>query len=331
MLQYLYIGALAAFGLGVILWIPYRVMRREDVMAAGNSNVCPGFRPADGLAYFCANMIVFLLTAPYIQGTYGLLGLLITELLLLAPALMMPFLTRIRPRRFFQLRRPSTRHTAGGIFLWMGALLGISVVTSLLLMVFPNLANETEGINAFMRSESMALRLICVVLAPAVCEELFHRGVVLAAFRGRFNDAFIVVVMGLLFGVFHMDPARFHSTALLGMALTYAALRARSVVLPILLHCVNNLLSVGVNFWIENSDAVPETAATGINEGAEALLALIGQSIIAILALLLLTVGYMLLRDEKRPLRARKNPIVIIAAAIAVVLTCQAAVTLARL
>ena len=328
--QYFYLGALIVFGVGIVVWIPYRAVRRGDAMAE-NPDVCPGFRPADGLAYFCACMIVFLLTAPYLQTAFGLWGLLLTELLLLAPALVMPLLTRLPPGRLFPMRRPSARHTAGGVFLWIGAMLGASIGTSLLLLIFPGMAQDTEPMTEFMRSGDMAVRLLCLVLAPAICEELFHRGVVLSSLRGRFNDAFIVVVMGLLFGVFHMDPPRFLSTAILGMALTYAALRARSVLLPIVLHCINNLLSVGVDFMLENSDAVADANAMDLSEADMALLSLTGQGLIALLALLTLTLGYVLLRDEKRRLSGRKNPIVLAAAAMALALAAQAAITVVRL
>ncbi|MCL2029974.1 MAG: CPBP family intramembrane metalloprotease [Oscillospiraceae bacterium] len=328
--QYFYVGALTVFGLGVMIWIPYRAARRRGDPMADGPDVCAGFRPADGLAFFCANMIVFLLTAPYLQNAYGLWGLLLTELLLLTPALLMPVLTRVPPGRFFRLSRPSARHTAGGLFLWMGALLGAGVGTSLLLMLFPGLAGGTDYMQGFVRSGDMAARLLCLVLAPAVCEELFHRGVILASFRGRFNDSFIVVVMGLIFGVFHFDPARFISATVLGMALTYAALRARSVLLPMALHCINNLLSVGMDFMLE-SRGPPVAGTPALSAADEALLLLTGQGIFAFLALTFLTVGYFLLRDEKRPLRGRKNPIVLAAAAMALTLAAQAAVTLVQL
>ena len=331
---YLYAIALAVFCAGVAAWIPYRVWRHRLAGVDGTASTRPTFGLADGLAYFCLNMVVYLLTAPYLQGTFGLWGLIGTEALLLLPALVMPRLVRVKPRDFFQLRFPTTRHTAGGVFLWFGTLLGASLGTTLLLMIFPSVQENVDQLSDFISSDGLTLALAATVFAPAVCEEMFHRGVLLASMRGRFKDSFIVVVAGLLFGVFHLDPARFLSTALLGMALAYAALRARSILLPMLLHFVNNLFSVGVTFFVKKLDIAQDTAETALSELSEAqtaLLSLVGQGIFALIALTLITIGYLLLRDPSRPLSARRNPLVIIAAGMAVVLAAQAVVSVGRL
>ena len=312
--------------MGAAVWIPYRVIRARRPAPEESFGEIPRLRPADGLAFFCAGMVVFLLTAPYLHSTYGLWGLLATQLMILLPALMIPFLTRTRPTDLFQLRFPSARHTFGGILLWAGALLGAKIGTSLLLSVFPGLASDMEQVGAFLSSGDLILQLFAAVLVPAVCEEFLHRGVLLASFRGRYNDAFTVVTLGLIFGLFHMDPARFLLTALLGMAMTYAALRSRSILLPILLHFMNNLLAVSENVLAGDS----EPAALGA-EAAEALFMLLSQGLIAVFALALLTAGYLLLRDNRHHRPGRRNPMVIAAAALAITLAAQSVVVVVRL
>lgn len=312
--------ALIAFGVGFGCWIFYRIVRRGAP-----------FGLADGLAYFCINMIVFLLTAPHLQNTYGLWGLLATEILLLLPALMMPRLTRTRPREFFQLYFPRAKHTAGGLLLWFGALLGASIGTSLLTMIFPQMQQEMQQVNNFLVTADLPLRLVAAVLAPAICEELMHRGVILASMRGRYRDAFISVTMGLIFGVFHMDPSRFLATAVLGMAITYAGLRAHSILLPMLIHLVNNFFSVAVGEMLSNQPELTSTPELdALPEATEAFMMLASQLMIAFLSLSLLLGGYMLLRDAKRPLGVKGNPILLIAAFMAVALLAQAGITAVR-
>lgn len=309
------------FCMGCAFWIFYRIQNRKAP-----------FGLADGLAYFCLNMIIFQLTAPHLQRTYGLWGLLATELIVLLPALIMPRLAHVRPREFFRLRFPTARHTTGGVLMWLGALLGASIGTALLTMIFPQLEESIEQVNQFISAADMPLRLLSAVLAPAICEELMHRGVILASMRGRYKDAFVVVTAGIIFGVFHLDPSRFIPTAVIGMAFAYAALRSQSILLPMLLHFMNNLFNVAVvEYLLRRPGAASSPELEELSEATQAFLTLVSQAVIAMLALALLTAGYVLLRDEKRPVRARRNPILLAAACMAVALLAQAGITAVRL
>ena len=96
--------------------------------------------------------------------------------------------------------------------------------------------------------------------AAGRCEEALHRGFIFHTFKnaGKWTT---VIAMGIIFGLFHLHPLRFVATAILGAVLTYIMLETRNLLLPILVHFVNNALSV-----ILTVDATPggETVALSL-------------------------------------------------------------------
>lgn len=302
-----YLISLIVFALGVVFWVGWRTAHLKEP-----------FGLPDGFGYFCANMAVYILTAPYLQSALGMWGLLCTEIILLLPALFMPRLARVKAREFFCLNVPSIRHVVGGIVLWYGALYVQSVGTQLIFTLFPGARDSYVNVSSFIASGGLTAAIVAGVLAPAVCEEFMHRGVILASMRGKYNDAFITVAGGFFFGLFHLDAPRFLGTAAMGMALTYAGLRSRSLLLPMLLHFINNLYSLA-------GTILAEPAADTAPAEILAIDFLMGQAFYCVFGICLLSVGYALLRGERRT--GRKNPILLISACMAIVLAAQAVVS----
>jgi membrane protease YdiL (CAAX protease family) len=73
-------------------------------------------------------------------------------------------------------------------------------------------------------------------VSPAICEEAAFRGIILSGFAGRLAKWQTVIVVGLLFGVFHLSIYRFLPTALLGMLITYAVIETRSILTGVVIH-----------------------------------------------------------------------------------------------
>jgi membrane protease YdiL (CAAX protease family) len=92
--------------------------------------------------------------------------------------------------------------------------------------------------------------LMYIALLPAVCEELTFRGVLLSGLRRKLRPAALVVVVGIVFGLFHMTLFRIAPTAALGMILTAVALMTGSVFPGMLLHAGNNALGVIGGNWL---------------------------------------------------------------------------------
>ena len=87
------------------------------------------------------------------------------------------------------------------------------------------------------------LAIPMVAILPALCEEALFRGVLRRCFADL-PDWLTAAVVGLLFGVFHLDVYRLVPTAVLGMAITYLCVKTDNFALAVGYHLLNNLMSV---------------------------------------------------------------------------------------
>jgi membrane protease YdiL (CAAX protease family) len=90
--------------------------------------------------------------------------------------------------------------------------------------------------------------MMVAVLAP-VAEELFFRGFLYQALRQRWGVNVAVIASGVLFSLAHFNLYLLVPIAVIGFALAYLYERSDSLGPPIMLHALNNLISVVVVYY----------------------------------------------------------------------------------
>lgn len=94
------------------------------------------------------------------------------------------------------------------------------------------------------RSPGELIWLVFVVcLTPAICEEVFFRGFVQRTFERTMGGSSVVLV-GVVFGLFHFNPLGLISLAILGLLFGFFYYRSRSLLPPMSAHFANNLIAV---------------------------------------------------------------------------------------
>lgn len=111
--------------------------------------------------------------------------------------------------------------------------------------VAPSVAQEERLVRLFGKGATgliLAL-LVAVAIAPLV-EELLFRGFVYQAFRQRVGVGWAIFINAVLFGLVHFDVYLFVPLTLIGAALAWLFEREDSLGPPVMLHALNNLISV---------------------------------------------------------------------------------------
>lgn len=130
-----------------------------------------------------------------------------------------------------------------GRFLWaffgaMAVIFALNVFSEW--MSLPDLIED-----AVCRLVRRPLGILAIALLGPVAEELCFRGAVIGGMLRRGCRPWTaVVVSSLLFGLIHMNPAQVPFAAAMGLVLGVLYLRTGSLLLPMLVHMVNNSLSV---------------------------------------------------------------------------------------
>lgn len=254
-------------------------------------------KPWHGVVGFVIMMVIFCVIAIPVQGYLGLIGVGITELLLLGMALLAAKLTKQDFKEVFPIHRPKGREVFGTILCWFGIFLLAAVGNLVLSVLFTEqMEGTTENLNAVITDGSIWLSFIIVSLLPAICEEAVHRGFIQHTFRSVKREWITVLAMGLIFGIFHMDPMRFLGTAVLGAGLTWVMLKTKNMLYPFLFHGINNLLSVVATFLSAASVQVTEEVFGETQAVTEALETLGGKQLYTV------SLGYYLLMAAVAPL-----------------------------
>lgn len=264
---------------------------------------------AAALAMAAASVLFLLLIAAPMQAAWGMTGLLLTELGLLALALGGAALLREKLSDVFPLHAPRLRPACGAVVLWLGAYMPVLTAAILMQLLLPAQTVEVStGITGLAVTVSPWLRFLIMAVSPAICEEAVYRGFILSHL-GPLPAWARVAVCGALFGAFHLDATRFLSTALLGAAITWAVLCTGNLFYAGLIHLCNNALSVLATIALEAAaQSAPELAEQATAGAAAVTPATLGVYLVLCAASpWLLWAGTALLRGgPARPRRGRR-------------------------
>lgn len=201
-----------------------------------------------GLATFIITMAIMLTAGYWIQYRLGLYGVAITELMFLVIVAAAMFIFKLPFKEVFNFKIPQAWHIGGGLAAYAGTYMLVIGVSYIQMYLFPEMMEVNQALSNIAQSKSFIISLFIMAVMPAFCEEALHRGFILRTFSGIKWNWVIVLMMGVIFGIFHADPYRFLATAILGGGLSYIALKTENFWMPVLFHFLNNLMSVVSSF-----------------------------------------------------------------------------------
>ena len=96
------------------------------------------------------------------------------------------------------------------------------------------------------------ISLISLAVLPAVCEELLFRGIITTSLKQK-GETFAIFMSSAMFAIFHFSPSQLIYPFCFGLILSIVYLRTRNIIFPILLHFINNALTVSIQYFSNSS------------------------------------------------------------------------------
>lgn len=232
-----------------------RVFQQEQILLGGRDSWRSLFKwdpvrrlvptPTFALTSFAVVFVVVFYASQLLQGAGTVTMILVTQLgFFLLPNILIGWRWGFSLRETYQLRAPSALSGVGAVLIGLSAW---GVTAGIVTRVFPPPESFTKALENVLLFEGQNLPLWTVWLllgvTPAVCEELFFRGLILAGFR-RAGLWSALVISSLLFAVAHSSIYRLLPTFVLGLIIGYSTCRSRSMWTGILIHAINNSLLV---------------------------------------------------------------------------------------
>lgn len=202
-----------------------------------------------GFIVFAVVIVLLLFAAAPMQHALGIYGLFLTELMLLVCALISVLIFKYDIRKVLPMKLPRLRQVFGVLFLWAGALFLGYFCIFITMVLFPEaMTGLSKALGDYLTDAPILVSLVISALMPAICEEALCRGFIQYSFGGIKYKWLIIVLVGVLFGIFHMSLLRFMPTMILGFALAYIMYETRNILLPMLFHFTNNAVSVAMTY-----------------------------------------------------------------------------------
>lgn len=217
------------------------------------SNLQKGGVPTVADVWFVAALTILLIlyAGSLLQVKFGLAGVFGTQMILLLVPLALVIYTKRDIRQTYGFARTKVSAFIGGAFMITGFFPINVVLASGLMKLFPASTDNVETAFAGIMGDNICAALLVIALAPAVCEEMLFRGMILHSLKARYRAVSAIAITSVLFGFYHMSLVKFVPTGLLGLVLCYVVWRTGSIYPAMLMHFLNNAYSVMVSYYPE--------------------------------------------------------------------------------
>lgn len=181
------------------------------------------------------------------------------------------------------LRLPSWPHLLLGLLAFPAVVLLANGAYSVIKQFVPDLG-ELLGLKGMPNMEEMigvfgswplGVAVLIIGVGPGIGEELWCRAFLGRGLVGRYGMIVGIIMTSFLFGLIHVEPRQGTMAALMGLVLHYFYQTTRSLLIPMLLHFMNNSLSMvasNLQGGLEILDKAPETIPLAFYGGGFALL-----------------------------------------------------------
>ncbi len=104
--------------------------------------------------------------------------------------------------------------------------------------------------------------LVIAIIGPVV-EEYVFRGGITRSLLEKYSPTKAILISGLIFGVFHINPAQILPAFIMGIIFAWVYYRTASLIPCILMHVINNSLSVRMMIYYPDVKEIDELIAFG--------------------------------------------------------------------
>lgn len=206
------------------------------------------------LGVYVLSSILLVTLGSLVQHLHLLSGLVISELMfVVAPVFLFTFTRQYHVKRTFYLRSIRVKTVLLAMLVTSAAFILVGVIAALQEMIIPRSQDYQEIWDAILiqfHQVPLAVTLLLVSILPGVCEELLFRGFLLHGLRKKLSTASAIILVGILFGAFHLDPYRFFPVTLLGILFGYMVVRTGSILTGMVAHSTNNAIAMLISYAV---------------------------------------------------------------------------------
>jgi|GEM_PF-243788 len=186
---------------------------------------------------------------------------LANEFIILASVLIYCFIKKINIRETFRFNKVKALPALLILLIAVPASYAASMFNNIVIYLLQFIGDiPNPGIPTPGSIPELLTGILVIAVAPGICEEMMHRGLLLRAYekRGTYKA---VIIVSILFGLFHFDITNLLGPILLGLLIGYYTVRTNSILAGMLAHFLNNAFAEVVQYAAKQ----PETKTITIS------------------------------------------------------------------
>ncbi len=189
-------------------------------------------------------MFVLVIFGGILQSKFLILGVFLTQvILILLPPLLLVYTLNI-DFSIFKLKKVESKKYLDAVGIWAVGFLIMVLYNYLQNVIFPGSLESLKILEEFLGDTSIIEKLVAISLAPAICEELLFRGLIYGSLEKKIGVKKAIIISGLLFGAFHLYPAKILTTGILGIFFAFVVYKTGSIYPAMFIHFLNNALAL---------------------------------------------------------------------------------------
>lgn len=205
-------------------------------------------RATQAFALYCFLVAIYLSVGGLLQFRLGLLGITINEVFILAlPAVLYAKLTGLSLKKVFPIREPQFQEVLLVLLATALVIIPIALLVEYQVKIWPLPSSVETFYEELMRHETWwdaVLKCLVLAVVPAICEELFFRGLLQGMMVSSFGVWKGLFLTALFFAIAHVNPWYFIYYFLLGSFLGGIRHWRNNLLLCMIAHLANNLYSL---------------------------------------------------------------------------------------
>lgn len=214
--------------------------------------------PKNALCFFVVLMLIFAVIGSVIQFALGMVGVMITELFFLVASIIYVKRKGHRLKDVFPVKKPKITAIIGTVIIWIGAYFAMIVSNLLLQVLFPGFPVSSDSDTIMSADLNWFFLFFIVAILPPICEEAMHRGVIQYGLKKKIDNPWIMaLIIGLIFGIFHLDLSKFVATGLLGGVMGWILFKTDNMVYSSLFHFIHNGFQMVLMLFIPAVAVIP--------------------------------------------------------------------------
>lgn len=259
--------------------------KRENLQKGGVPTV------SDVWFVVALTIVLVLYAGSMLQLKFGLGGVFGTQMIILLVPLAVVLYTKKDIVLTYGFHKAGAVSYIGALFVILGMYPFNIIISYALISLFPQSADNVVTTFSSIMDGNIVSVFLVIAVAPAVCEEMLFRGLIYNSMKARYRVPTAIGIVAVLFGMYHMSLVKFIPTGLLGLVLCYVAYKTGSIYPSMMMHLINNALSVVVSYYPEQIEKILPVLYKESLSVSDALLLSGG-------GLVLLGIGGMLLRGK---------------------------------